>query len=89
MPYQMTSSVLSEGACLDNNHTHFILVDDGTINKFGGEIKFRASLENCISQKTMEKACGKNGNLLIPRAEHRARCMIFIVGPHQPFGCHF
>ncbi|KAJ7365831.1 Transient receptor putative cation channel sub M member 7 [Desmophyllum pertusum] len=56
----MTSSMLSEGACLDNNHTHFILVDDGTINKFGGEIKFRASLENCISQKTMEKACERS-----------------------------
>lgn len=56
----MTSSTLSQGACLDNNHTHFILVDDGTINKYGGEISFRASLENCISRKKMEKSCGKN-----------------------------
>ncbi|CAH3165371.1 unnamed protein product, partial [Porites lobata] len=45
VPYQMTSSMISKGACLDNNHTHFILVDDGTINKYGGEISFRASLE--------------------------------------------
>ena len=59
MPYQMTSSMLSQGACLDNNHTHFILVDDGTVNRYGGEISFRASLENCISQKQMEKSCGK------------------------------
>ncbi|KAL9987179.1 hypothetical protein ACROYT_G001438 [Oculina patagonica] len=57
VPYQMTSSMLSQGACLDNNHTHFILVDDGTINKYGGEISFRASLENCISRKKMEKSC--------------------------------
>ena len=59
MPYHMTSSMRSQGACLDNNHTHFILVDDGTINKYGGEISFRASLENCISRKKMEKSCGK------------------------------
>lgn len=57
----MTSSMSSKGACLDNNHTHFILVDDGTINKYGGEISFRASLENCISRKKMEKSCGRNG----------------------------
>lgn len=57
----MTSSMISKGACLDNNHTHFILVDDGTINKYGGEISFRASLENCISRKHMEKSCGRNG----------------------------
>ena len=50
----MTSSMISKGACLDNNHTHFILVDDGTINKYGGEISFRASLENCVSRKQME-----------------------------------
>jgi len=57
VPYHVTSSTLSQGACLDNNHTHFILVDDGTINKYGGEISFRASLENCISRKKMEKSC--------------------------------
>ncbi|XP_073244598.1 transient receptor potential cation channel subfamily M member-like 2 isoform X3 [Porites lutea] len=59
-PYQMTSSMISKGACLDNNHTHFILVDDGTINKYGGEISFRASLENCISRKQMEKSCDRS-----------------------------
>lgn len=63
--YQMTSSKMSQGACLDNNHTHFILVDDGTINKFGGEISFRASLENCISRKQMEKSCGKKRIIVI------------------------
>lgn len=59
VPYQMTSSMMSKGACLDNNHTHFILVDDGTINRYGGEISFRASLENCISRKKMEKLCDR------------------------------
>ncbi|XP_022809071.1 transient receptor potential cation channel subfamily M member 3-like [Stylophora pistillata] len=54
--YHMTSSLLSEGACLDNNHSHFILVDDGTVGKYGGEIPFRAGLQNCISTKKMERS---------------------------------
>ncbi|XP_043931636.1 transient receptor potential cation channel subfamily M member 2-like [Protopterus annectens] len=37
-------------ACLDNNHTHFILVDDGTSKKYGGEISLRAALESHISK---------------------------------------
>jgi hypothetical protein len=31
---------------LDPNHTHFILVDDGSEGLFGKEIKFRAKFEN-------------------------------------------
>lgn len=52
----MTSSLLSEGACLDNNHSHFILVDDGTVGKYGGEIPFRASLQNCITTKKIARS---------------------------------
>ncbi|KAJ7363535.1 Transient receptor putative cation channel sub M member 7 [Desmophyllum pertusum] len=54
--YHMTSSLLSEGASLDNNHSHFILVDDGTAGKYGGEIPFRASLQNCITTKKIAKS---------------------------------
>ena len=32
-------------AALDKNHSHFILVDDGTENEYGKEIKFRAAFE--------------------------------------------
>ena len=40
-------SVVSTGdTFLDMNHTHFILVDDGSENQFGKEIEFRANLEN-------------------------------------------
>ncbi|EDO47658.1 predicted protein, partial [Nematostella vectensis] len=53
VPYQMTSSMQSRGACLDNNHSHFILVDNGTDGEYGGEISFRASLENLIASKKM------------------------------------
>ncbi|XP_048577809.1 transient receptor potential cation channel subfamily M member 7 isoform X2 [Nematostella vectensis] len=53
--YHMTSSMTSAGACLDNNHSHFILVDDGTEGKYGGEIALRASLENCISKQRISQ----------------------------------
>ena len=36
---------------LDHNHTHFIMVDDGTEGNFGKEIEFRAQLERYLSEK--------------------------------------
>jgi len=38
-------------AALDKNHSHFILVDDGTENEYGKEIKFRAAFEAYLSQQ--------------------------------------
>ncbi|XP_041364291.1 transient receptor potential cation channel subfamily M member-like 2 [Gigantopelta aegis] len=43
----------TRGAPLDHNHTHFILVDNGTENIYGGEIKFRTALESYISKKVV------------------------------------
>ncbi|XP_060065040.1 transient receptor potential cation channel subfamily M member-like 2 [Ylistrum balloti] len=34
---------------LNPNHTHFILVDDGTEHTFGKEITFRAEIENAVA----------------------------------------
>eukprot|EP00794_Sanderia_malayensis_P009473 gene9473-10461_t len=53
--YYMTSSLRTAGACLDNNHTHFFLVDNGTVNKYGAEIKFRAQLEKRIMKMEVDK----------------------------------
>ena len=56
--YHMTSSLESKGSCIDNNHSHFILVDDGTVGKYGGEIEWRANLQNCIAaQKIPRSKC--------------------------------
>ena len=41
--------------CLDSNHSHFILVDDGTHGRYGVEIPLRTNLEKFISQQTKEK----------------------------------
>eukprot|EP00794_Sanderia_malayensis_P009478 gene9478-10468_t len=49
--YFMLNSMKKSGAYLDNNHTHFILVDDGTVGKYGIEIEFRSKLENKIMER--------------------------------------
>ncbi|XP_078514877.1 transient receptor potential cation channel subfamily M member 2-like isoform X2 [Lissotriton helveticus] len=41
--------------CLDNNHSHFILVDDGTQGRYGVEIPLRTKLERFISEQAVKK----------------------------------
>jgi len=48
-------------SALDHNHTHFLLVDNGTEKKFGAEIAFRTELEQYISQ-VMETGVAKNAS---------------------------
>uniref|UniRef100_A0A8D0CLW4 Transient receptor potential cation channel, subfamily M, member 2 n=1 Tax=Sander lucioperca TaxID=283035 RepID=A0A8D0CLW4_SANLU len=52
-PAHYLMDVESQGrlSCLDNNHTHFLLVDDGTQGQYGVEIELRSHLEKCISGK--------------------------------------
>ena len=38
----------STGALLDSNHSHFILVDNGTDGKYGVEIDLRSRIEEAI-----------------------------------------
>ena len=52
----MTSSLESKGTCIDNNHSHFILVDNGTVGKYGGEIDWRAIFQNCIAAQKIPKS---------------------------------
>uniref|UniRef100_A0AAY4EJ95 Transient receptor potential cation channel subfamily M member 2 n=1 Tax=Denticeps clupeoides TaxID=299321 RepID=A0AAY4EJ95_9TELE len=40
-------------SCLDNNHSHFLLVDDGTHGHYGVEIKMRSKLEKFISEQNL------------------------------------
>ena len=48
-------------SALDHNHTHFLLVDNGTEKKFGEEIAFRTELEQYISQ-VMETGVAKDAS---------------------------
>lgn len=42
-------------SCLDSNHSHFILVDDGTHGHYGVEIPLRTKLEKFVSEQTKER----------------------------------
>lgn len=53
-------------SCLDSNHSHFILVDDGTHGRYGVEIPLRTRLEKFISEQTKVK--GGNSNTRKPEA---------------------
>ncbi|XP_062988393.1 transient receptor potential cation channel subfamily M member 2 isoform X1 [Elgaria multicarinata webbii] len=53
--YVMDEETQGNLSCLDSNHTHFILVDDGTHGKYGVEISLRTRLEKFISEQTKVK----------------------------------
>ncbi|XP_033115311.1 transient receptor potential cation channel subfamily M member 3-like [Anneissia japonica] len=53
--YRVTSSSMSAGASLDPNHSHFILVDNGTVKQYGVEITLRSKLEKLISKQTLDE----------------------------------
>lgn len=47
-------TLLAKNVVLRKSFSHFILIDDGTKNKFGGEIDFRTSLEKFISEQRVD-----------------------------------
>lgn len=46
--YRMESVPGSSGALLDSNHSHFLLVDNGTEGKYGVEIDLRSRFEEAV-----------------------------------------
>ncbi|XP_078119009.1 LOW QUALITY PROTEIN: transient receptor potential cation channel subfamily M member 2 [Sander vitreus] len=52
-PAHYLMDIESQGrlSCLDNNHTHFLLVDDGMQGQYGVEIELRSRLEKYIAGK--------------------------------------
>uniref|UniRef100_A0A669CAS4 Transient receptor potential cation channel, subfamily M, member 2 n=1 Tax=Oreochromis niloticus TaxID=8128 RepID=A0A669CAS4_ORENI len=51
--YLMDTGNQGQLSTLDSNHTHFLLVDDGTHGHYGVEIKLRSCLEMWISRKCL------------------------------------
>ena len=49
-PYEVKSSLLKKGAYLDHNHTHFLLIHDGSQGKYGAEINFRSMFEKWVME---------------------------------------
>ncbi|XP_058248309.1 transient receptor potential cation channel subfamily M member 2 [Hemibagrus wyckioides] len=60
-------------SCLDVNHSHFLLVDDGTSGKYGTEIDLRGRLEKLISDQPLDKS---ESELKIPVV-----CVVLDGGP--------
>ncbi|XP_018424709.1 PREDICTED: transient receptor potential cation channel subfamily M member 2 [Nanorana parkeri] len=74
--YQIDEENQGSLSCLDNNHSHFILVDDGTNGRYGVEIILRARLEKFISEQTKEKGGKQEFAIRIPIV-----CVVLEGGP--------
>ncbi|XP_077331053.1 transient receptor potential cation channel subfamily M member 6 isoform X1 [Lithobates pipiens] len=57
--YQTLLNPLSKLSCLSSMHSHFIMVDDGTVGNFGNEMKLRRSLEEYISLQKIHTRMGQ------------------------------
>ncbi|XP_066211073.1 transient receptor potential cation channel subfamily M member 1 isoform X2 [Saccopteryx leptura] len=57
--YQTMSNPLSKLSVLNNCHTHFILADNGTLGKYGAEVKLRRQLEKHISLQKINTRLGQ------------------------------
>ncbi|XP_067830631.1 transient receptor potential cation channel subfamily M member 4-like isoform X2 [Heptranchias perlo] len=73
--YTVSSDEEAEHA-LDDNYSAFLLVDDGTNNRVGGEIQFQARLEEHIL--TQRTGIGGRGSIEIP-----VLCMLIQGGPNM------
>ncbi|XP_028748564.1 transient receptor potential cation channel subfamily M member 7 isoform X2 [Peromyscus leucopus] len=58
-PYQTLLNPLSKLNVLNNLHSHFILVDDGTVGKYGAEVRLRRDLEKTINQQRIHARIGQ------------------------------
>ncbi|MGH0162016.1 UNVERIFIED_CONTAM: hypothetical protein FKN15_002806 [Acipenser sinensis] len=58
-PYQTLLNPLSKLNVLNSFHSHFILVDDGTVGKYGAEVKLRRELEKHINLQRIHARIGQ------------------------------
>ncbi|KAM3876624.1 transient receptor potential cation channel subfamily M member 7 isoform 2-T2 [Diretmus argenteus] len=58
-PYQNLLNPLSKLNVLNNLHSHFLLVDDGTVGKYGAEVKLRRELEKHINLQRIHARIGQ------------------------------
>ncbi|XP_046720302.1 transient receptor potential cation channel subfamily M member 7 isoform X2 [Silurus meridionalis] len=58
-PYQTLLNPLSKLNVLNNLHSHFILVDDGTVGKYGAEVNLRRELEKHINLQRIHARIGQ------------------------------
>ncbi|XP_052279179.1 transient receptor potential cation channel subfamily M member 3-like isoform X3 [Dreissena polymorpha] len=61
VPYHCVSSPRTNYSVLNNNHSYFLLVDNGTVGKYGGEVIFRKRLEKYIAHQKITFTNGVRG----------------------------
>ncbi|XP_040198533.1 transient receptor potential cation channel subfamily M member 7-like isoform X2 [Rana temporaria] len=59
VPYQALLTPLSKLHVLNSLHSHFILVDDGTVGRHGAEVPIRKNLESRICLQQIHSRTGK------------------------------
>ncbi|XP_023364773.1 transient receptor potential cation channel subfamily M member 6 [Otolemur garnettii] len=57
--YQALGNPLSKLTTLNSMHSHFILSDDGTVGKYGNEMKLRRNLEKYLSLQKIHSRSGQ------------------------------
>nr|XP_012615260.1 transient receptor potential cation channel subfamily M member 6 isoform X4 [Microcebus murinus] len=57
--YQTLGNPLSKLTTLNSMHSHFILSDDGTVGKYGNEMKLRRNLEKYLSLQKIHSRSGQ------------------------------
>ncbi|EDV22751.1 uncharacterized protein TRIADDRAFT_28218, partial [Trichoplax adhaerens] len=68
---------------LNPHHSYFLLVDDGTLRKYGGEIKLRGRLEKCIA----EKNCDDRLLDTVSKVSNTNKTILFLLcASHSGFG---
>ncbi|XP_033972566.1 transient receptor potential cation channel subfamily M member 7 isoform X1 [Trematomus bernacchii] len=58
-PYQTLLNPLSKLNVLNNLHSHFLLVDDGTVGRYGAEVQLRRDLEKHINLQRIHARIGQ------------------------------
>ncbi|XP_036947969.1 transient receptor potential cation channel subfamily M member 7-like isoform X1 [Acanthopagrus latus] len=58
-PYQTLQNPLSKLNVLNDLHSHFLLVDDGTVGKYGAEVNLRRELEKHINLQRIHARIGQ------------------------------
>lgn len=66
-PYQTLLNPLSKLNVLNSLHSHFLLVDDGTVGRYGAEVKLRRDLEKHINLQRIHARKNKLQQFSFPR----------------------
>ncbi|PWA18942.1 hypothetical protein CCH79_00004836 [Gambusia affinis] len=59
VPYQTLLNPLSKLNVLNNLHSHFLLVDDGTVGRYGAEVTLRRDLEKHVNLQRIHARIGQ------------------------------